>query len=224
MPKRLILASASPRRSELLALLRLPFDVQHSGVDENADSSLMFASGRASDYPPSRRVEVLAREKAQYVWHQNRNDAVVVAADTLVVTSRPGLDSALGKPADEEDARRMLAMLSAGDHSVFTGVALAYPDEDARHGDLIVDCRIASEVVDTQVRFRELTPELIDAYIATGEPFDKAGAYGIQGFASAFVEAIYGDYFNVVGLPIHTVAKMLERIGIEWWRGPDALE
>jgi septum formation protein len=80
-----------------------------------------------------------------------------------------------------------------------------------------------TEVVDTQVQFRELSPEMIEAYIATGEPFDKAGAYGIQGYASLFVEAIYGDYFNVVGLPVSTVARMLEKIGIRWWESPASL-
>jgi septum formation protein len=102
---------------------------------------------------------------------------------------------------------------------VFTGVAVVQTDHDD-------DCGMTwdSEVVDTQVTFRNLSDEMIDAYIATGEPFDKAGGYGIQGWASTFVEAIYGDYFNIVGLPIATVAKMLEEIGIAWWRGSAALE
>ena len=116
----------------------------------------------------------------------------------------------------------MLALLSGTTHTVLTGVAIA-----VRHAQPdIQDFNefVRKDVVETQVQFRELTSQMIDWYVATGEPFDKAGGYGIQGHASAFVEAVYGDYFNVVGLPIATVAKMLEEIGIEWWRGPSALE
>ena len=115
----------------------------------------------------------------------------------------------------------MLRLLSGAGHSVCTAVCLMECEWSADHEDWFPAWR--TSVVETEVLFRDLTPELIEAYISTGEPFDKAGAYGIQGFASAFVQAVHGDYFNVVGLPISTVARMLEEIGIEWWRGPAAL-
>jgi septum formation protein len=212
MPKRLILASASPRRKELLSLLGLPFDVIPSDVDESM-----------TGYPSTGAMAgELAKEKAFSVWQQLRADTCVLAADTIVVAERS--DTMLGKPTDAKDAARMLQLLSGTTHTVFTGVAIARPDYSLDFDGSIFDCDITVQVVDTQVQFRELTPEMIDWYIATGEPFDKAGAYGIQGHASAFVEAVYGDYFNVVGLPVQTVAKMLEEIGIEWWRGTAALE
>ena len=213
MPKRLILASASPRRKELLACLGLPFEVIPSEVDE----SISDFAGTGS------MAGELAKEKAFSVWQQLRADTCVIGADTVVVTERPGVPTSLGKPRDAKDAARMLRLLSGTTHTVFTGVAIARPDYSLDFDGYIFDCDITVQVVDTQVQFRELTPEMIDWYIATGEPFDKAGAYGIQGHASAFVEAVYGDYFNVVGLPIQTVAKMLEEIGIEWCRGPAAL-
>ncbi|HXG24409.1 MAG TPA: Maf family protein [Chthonomonadales bacterium] len=209
MPKRLILASASPRRRELLALLGLPFEVVPSLIPED----------EAQDLPPHVLVETLAQEKALDVWHrqQDKEDILILGADTVVVTYRSGTPTILGKPHDADDARRILQMLSGTAHTVYTGLALAKWSPECSEVD------VQSKVVATRVVFRELTPALIDAYIATGEPFDKAGAYGIQGLAAAFVEAIYGDYFNVVGLPVQTVARMLEGLGIEWWRGAETL-
>jgi septum formation protein len=209
MPKRLILASASPRRKELLALLRLPFEVIVSDVDETAKEEL-----------PHQTAERLAVSKAYAIAETLMCDAsIVIGADTVVALTDEAPATVLGKPNDHEDARRMLRLLSGRTHSVFTGVSLIETDVDG-------DCawRSTQTVVDTQVTFRQLTDEMIEAYIATGEPFDKAGGYGIQGYASTFVESVYGDYFNIVGLPIATVAKMLEDIGIEWWRGPAALD
>jgi septum formation protein len=165
----------------------------------------------------------LATDKASEVWMRHRSDGLILGADTLVVTDRGGLETALGKPVDEDDARRMLALLSGTTHTVYTGVALVYPDQSVQYGEWFADYKTITEVCDTQVQFRELTPAMIDAYIDTGEPFDKAGAYGIQGYAAAFVEAVYGDYFNVVGLPVQTVGRMLEKVGIEWWQGEQAL-
>lgn len=223
MPTRLILASASPRRRELLALLGLPFEVVPSLVPED----------ETQDLPPHVLVETLAREKALDVWHQqpDKEDLLVLGADTVVVapasrsnagacspTDRPSKPTVLGKPRTTEEARQILQVLSGKTHTVYTGLALVWANPKYYGAD------IQSEVVETRVVFRELTPALIDAYIATGEPFDKAGAYGIQGRAAAFVEAVYGDYFNVVGLPVQTVARMLERLGIEWWRGAEALD
>jgi septum formation protein len=221
MSKRLILASASPRRRELLALLGLPFEVVPGDIDEIGPF----------DLTPRRLAEQLALEKARQVsdrlfggdWRWvDRENPIVIGADTLVVSERTDPPAILGKPADADEARRMLNLLSGSTHDVYTGLAVVWqywPDE-ADGFDMVE----RTEVVDTQVQFRELTPAMIDAYIATGEPFDKAGAYGIQGHAAAFVEAIYGDYFNVVGLPVQTVGRMLERIGIEWWRGEKALD
>ena len=223
MPKRLILASASPRRKELLAVLKLPFEVIPSEVEED------WLLDR-SDGSPTQLAEDLAREKAMDVFHQvsfgqlapKRENRIIVAADTIVVSDRNGENEILGKPRDADDARRMLRLISGTSHSVLTGVCLMECEwlEEHREWWPIWNTR----VVETQVRFRKMSPELIDAYIATGEPFDKAGAYGIQGYASAFVEAIHGDYFNVVGLPVSMVASMLENIGIQWWRGASALE
>lgn len=206
MPRRLILASASPRRRELLGLLGLPFAVIPSHIAEEVDPGLS----------PHQIAGHLAYIKAREIAGSiSISDSLVLGADTIVVAGQADTATVLGKPADAEAARDMLRRLSAATHTVLTGIALlSRPDDDFES---------CTRVVDTQVTFRELTPTMIDAYISTGEPFDKAGAYGIQGYASAFVEAIYGDYFNVVGLPVQTVGRMLESIGIEWWRGADAL-
>ncbi len=186
----------------------MPFEVAPSRVDEE--------SFRSSPLPPPQEwAAMLAREKAQEV-RTRESGALILGADTIVVVEGEDGPKILEKPVDAEDARRMLTRLSAGTHAVYTGLALLVPEEGTGSD------RIESEVVETRVAFRPLTPAMIDAYIATGEPFDKAGAYGIQGGAAAFVEAISGDYFNVVGLPVQTVGRMLERVGIEWWRGPGA--
>jgi|YelNatPaOPRAMG01_1025707.scaffolds.fasta_scaffold07661_2 septum formation protein len=207
MHRRLILASASPRRRDLLSLLGLPFEVIPSGLEETVP--------RAA---PRALAERLAQGKALEVWSaiQDRG-AIVLGADTIVAVGPTTNPVLLGKPSNAEDAREMLRQLSRAKHTVCTGVAIARQSEDGG------DVEITSEVISTMVTFRELPPELIDAYVATGDCYDKAGAYGIQGFASTFVESIHGDYFNVVGLPVQTVARMLERIGVEWWRGADAL-
>lgn len=213
MPKRLILASASPRRRELLSLLRLPFEVMVSDVEEE---DLL-------DEPPRAVAETLARRKTDAVVAQLSNSPgiCVIGADTVVAVEA-GSTTSLAKPRDADEARFMLRMLSGRTHTVYTGVALSWRPPLMGHVSP-GGCYTSSRLVDTQVTFRELTDGMIDAYIATGEPFDKAGAYGIQGFASAFVEAVCGDYFNVVGLPVATVGKMLEEAGIQWWRGPEAL-
>jgi septum formation protein len=219
MPKRLILASASPRRRELLGLLRLPFEVIVSDVDEGPESVIGPRMERAGSLKPMDLANALSWEKAMRVWSAEHDpDAIVLGSDTVVVADRAGIDTAIGKPKDAEEARSMLALLSGATHTVHTSVTLLMNDPELalRYCDL-------TRVIDTRVTFRALSGEMIEAYIATGEPFDKAGAYGIQGYASAFVEAIQGDYFNVVGLPVATVARMLEEIGVEWWRGPEAL-
>ena len=141
----------------------------------------------------------LSRAICLEIASQAGEDDVVIAADTVVCLD----DQILGKPADEEDAARMLKALSGRDHRVFTGVTVARGD------------KVLSDYEETAVHFRPLTEREIAAYIATGEPMDKAGAYGIQGRASLFVRAIEGDYFNVVGLPLCKLGQMLKELGVE---------
>jgi septum formation protein len=188
---RLILASASPRREELLGLLALPFEVIPSEVDEAA---LVRELG---EQPlPAEMARRLAELKAADVAARHP-DALVLGADTLVVLG----DAILGKPVSPDDARRMLALLSGRTHQVITGIAL--------RGALSF-----SDAVSTDVTFRELTSREIDAYVATGEPMDKAGAYALQGRAAVLIEGIHGDYTNVVGLPVPRLAILLRRHGI----------
>ena len=182
---RLVLASASPRRAELLRAAGFDFDVMPADVDETV------RTGEA----PAVYVERLARDKAAAV-HRRDPGRVVLAADTTVVVD----GHILGKPVDVDDARRMLTMLAARTHEVITGVAVAAGN----------DLESAGET--TVVEFAPLSAEWIDWYIATAEPMDKAGAYAIQGFASRFVTRIAGSYSNVVGLPVALVHDMLERL------------
>jgi septum formation protein len=183
----LILASASPRRKALLAFLTRDFQVMPSLVKE-----------RFSRQKPALQAERLALSKAQEVAgrlrRKKRWDGWVLGADTLVIKA----GKILGKPKDGQDARRMLKSLSASSHLVITGIALlplsAAQKPWVRH-------------VSTRVWFRKLDDREIDAYVLTGEPLDKAGAYGIQGAAGAFVKKISGDYFNVVGLPLSLLAE-----------------
>ena len=183
----IILGSQSPRRRELLARLGYAFETCSPDVDEHVDA------------PASEAVAILARRKARAAA-ENYREGVIIASDTLV-----SLDgAALGKPEDAADAHRMLRALSGRTHEVFTGVC-------------VIDCsdgRRESRVVRTGVTFRELSDEEIDAYIATGEPMDKAGAYAIQGAAGAFVAGLDGSFDNVVGFPTQEVAEMLGHFGL----------
>ena len=187
--RRLVLGSASPRRAALLRELGVPFTICVSNAPEIAapgESAAEFA-GR------------VAREKGVAVA-QESDGAWVLSADTVVV-----LDGvALGKPTDAADARAMLQRLSGREHEVLTAVALTAPD-GAAEGELLVRTRVA---------FRNLAPAEIDAYVATGEPLDKAGAYGIQGGAAGFVAGVVGSYTNVVGLPVDEVRDLLARFGL----------
>ena len=180
---RVILASGSPRRRELCAAMGLTFTVKTSDVDETIPRGT----------PPREAVEMLSRRKAEAILPA---DAIVIAADTVVAIG----DTILGKPKSEEDARVMLCMLCGRTHEVFTGVTVCY------HG------RILTASGETAVTFRTLTDDEITAYIATGEPMDKAGAYGIQGLGGALVESIDGEFDNVVGLPCRLLKEMLEEI------------
>ncbi len=188
----IVLASTSPRRRELLKQIGLDFSVVPADVDERA--------------LPGERAEVhalrLAREKAEVVAGKIARGAVI-AADTIVVLD----GQILGKPAGPADARRMLAQLSGREHSVMTGIAVAE----------VPAGRLATDLAVTAVRFRQLAPEEIDAYVATGEPLDKAGAYGIQEKGALFVEKIDGCYSNVVGLPLARLGFLLKSFGVRAW-------
>jgi septum formation protein len=191
----LVLASASPRRRELLTQAGFTFRIEAASIDEAL---------RAGENPVG-YVTRLAVEKAESVYarinlHNSLRDeaAVVLGADTTVVAPNREV---LGKPADAADAARMLRMLSGATHQVMTGVAVVSAD----------GTEVAAEV--THVSVLTLSDEEIDAYIATGEPMDKAGAYAIQGYAGRWIPRIHGCYFNVVGLPLALVGAMLEAAG-----------
>ena len=183
----LILASQSPRRRELLGLFHLPFTVRVADIDETMDLCK----------PPYEEVARVSRLKAEAIERQP--DDIVIAADTIVVCG----SRVLGKPRDEADAAAMLRLLSGRDHQVMTGFTVLRGDAAITHTEV------------TDIHFRPLTPREIDAYIATGEPMDKAGSYGIQGGAALFVERMVGDYYNVMGLPVCRLGMVLKEIAPE---------
>jgi septum formation protein len=183
-----VLASQSPRRAELIGRLGLRFDTVPADIDES------YLHGET----PPQHAERLSRGKAQAIA-AGRPEALVVGSDTIVVVD----GDVLGKPRDPEHAVEMLLRLSGREHEVITGVAVA-------HG-----TRVESAIERVRVRFRALDRASWEEYAATGEPMDKAGAYGIQGFGSAVVERIDGDYFAVMGLPVVRMLALLERFG---WR------
>ena len=187
-----VLASASPRRAEVLRMLGLSFTVSPADVEERREP------GEA----PLGYVERLSREKALAVSPACAS-ALTIAGDTIVVLDGRVLE----KPADREEAAAMLASLSGCVHTVYSGLALA------RGG------RVASRVARARVAFRHVGRELIDSYVETGEPLDKAGAYGIQGYGSALVERIEGDYFTVVGLSVAAFVELLPELGLEYRPG-----
>lgn len=184
--EKLVLASGSPRRAEILERAGWPHDVIVAGVDE----SLL------PDEEPAAYVQRLARSKAEAVASK-LNEGLVLGADTTVVVG----NRILGQPIDDADARRMLNLLNGKWHEVLTGVAVV------RIGGAT---RVDYET--TRVRFAEMSESEVDWYIATREPFGKAGAYGIQGRASLFIEEIEGDYFNIMGLPIRLAYKLAEKL------------
>jgi len=188
----LVLASVSPRRQELLRLIGLPFRVVPSEFDESA----------VPLWPPEQHVLESATAKANDIASRI-NEGVVIGADTVVVVE----DTVLGKPVDEDDARRMLRLLSGRSHYVYTGVC-AVRRSKGKTSRSVRDC------VRTEVLFCKLSKDVIDAYVATGEPLDKAGAYGIQERGSVLIEGIVGDYFNVVGLPVHRLSRLLAEVGV----------
>lgn len=185
-PPRLILASASPRRHQLLGRLGLDFDVVPADIDETL----------RPDETPTAHATRLAIEKAEAVRDRFLDPSIrVLGADTIVVAPDGEI---LGKPVDADDARHMLTALSGAAHHVLTAIALARPSRPTRH-----------LVERTTVTFVDLDVDRIDAYLATAEPFDAAGAYAIQGGAGGFVQRIDGSFDNVVGLPVHRVSELL---------------
>jgi septum formation protein len=190
----IVLASASPRRQELLRNAGISFTVQPADIDETP-----LAGEGAREC-----AERLAREKALVVWRTRPGDSVL-GADTIVVVD----EAILGKPVDEKDAARMLRMLSGRVHRVITGVCLVRAGDSRDLLDPGERVRTASET--TLVTVNELSDDEIREYVATGEPMDKAGAYAIQGGASRWIPRIEGDYSNVVGLPVALVYAMLRK-------------
>lgn len=190
MRKPFILASASPRRRELLKQAGAVFEVIPAKGEEHPTKNA-----------PKDIVQELAFQKAQEVAKDALENAVILGADTVVAFD----GKILGKPKDEEDAVRMLTMLSGSTHSVFTGVAVIIKESN----------QIINFYEETKVTMYPMSLEEIKAYVKTGEPMDKAGAYGIQGKCAIHIEKIQGDYNNVVGLPIAAIYQRLKKIGIE---------
>jgi septum formation protein len=189
---RVVLASSSPRRRELLNLIGIDHEVRPANLDE---------SMRPRE-APRRHAERLARDKASAVAMRDP-DLITIAADTIVVINR----KVLGKPVDREDAARMLAMLNGREHTVITAVAVSRGK------------KLRSAIEEVKVKFRRLREEEIEAYIATGEPMDKAGAYGIQGFGATIVERVEGDYFAVMGLPLVRLISLMRDVGVVYQFG-----
>ena len=189
---RVVLASASPRRRQLLDLIGIAHEVRPADIDETM---------RPRE-APRRHAERLAREKATAIAKRDP-DLITIAADTIVVINR----KVLGKPRDADDAARMLALLSGREHVVTTAVAVSRGK------------KLRSAVEEVRVKFRRLRDDEIEAYIATGEPMDKAGAYGIQGYGATIVERIEGDYFAVMGLPIVRLIGLLRDVGVRYQFG-----
>ena len=188
---RVVLASQSPRRRELLALVGITHEVRPADIDET------YLPGEQ----PAAHAERLARRKATTI---REPDAVVIGSDTIVVVD----GDVLGKPKDDADAARMLRQLSGRSHVVITAVAVAWRE------------RLESAIEEVTVTFHDLSDADINAYIATREPMDKAGAYGIQGFGATIVKSVDGDYFAVMGLPLQRLVLLAERMGLRYPFGP----
>lgn len=183
---RIILASASPRRREILASLGLDFEVVVSGADENIETS-----------DPAALVRELSLLKAREVWNRlgRPAESLIIASDTVVCCG----GEIIGKPRDRDDTGRILRTLSGRSHSVYSGVAAVY------------NGREASDVSDTRVRFADISEDELEAYLDLADYADKAGAYAVQGHAAYFIEGIEGDYFTVVGLPVRRLYTLLCR-------------
>ena len=196
---KIILASKSPRRKEILSLITTDFEIRSEDVDERAIEDAVLGAGGSADEVQKQ----LALKKAEAVFNAlpdgQKDEYIVIGADTSVVCD----GQILGKPADKADARRMLTMLSGKTHEVITGVCV----KTSRTEDVFTDT--------TKVRFGDLDKyqtDLIERYINTDEPYDKAGAYGIQQGGALLVETVEGDYFNVVGLPARKLSQVLDKL------------
>ena len=187
--KTIILASASPRRKELLEKIGLRFEVEPSNYEEDMLSAL----------EPHELAQKISLEKAKVVASKHKN-AIVIAADTFTIFG----GQILGKPHTEKEARKMLETISGKSHSVITGFSIIDTGTS----------KTLSKSVETKIYIRKLTLAEIDAYVKSKEPLDKAGAYAIQGLGSVFVEKIEGDYFNVIGLPLSAFTEALKEFGI----------
>jgi len=187
--KRIILASASPRRVELLEKIGLKFEVEPSNYEEDMHSEL----------EPHEFARKISLEKAEAVASKHKN-AIVIAADTIIVFG----SKILGKPHTENEARKMLETINGKSHSVITGFSIIDTGKN----------KTLSKSVETKIHVRKLTLAEIDAYVRSKEPLDKAGAYAIQGLGAVIVEKIEGDYFNVVGLPLSALTEALKEFGI----------
>ena len=186
----IILASQSPRRKELLGQMGLKgFKITSPDVDETVDEHLH----------PAQVVEELSLRKAKAVAAEADEDDIIIAADTVVALE----GTVLGKPADEGDAFTMLSALSGNRHYVYTGITVIRGDKTVTQHEV------------TTVTFRDMDPQEIENYISTGEPMDKAGAYGIQGLGALFVSNIDGDYFNVMGLPVYRLGRVLAEFDLD---------
>ena len=185
---KIILASGSPRRRDLLAMAGFNFEVIPADVDETAEPGM----------PPDKLVAALSQKKARAI---DKNDAVIIGADTVVAIEK----LILGKPLGEEDAFKMLSRLQGKIHTVFTGVTVIFPPSSSEPQ------KSETFVESAKVFMRSLTDKQIKDYIATGEPLDKAGAYGIQERGAVLIERVEGDYFTVVGLPLCRLNMVLEK-------------
>jgi septum formation protein len=188
---RVILASASPRRRELLMLAGIAHDVQPANIDES------YITGET----PRQHAERLAREKSTAI---DAADSVVIGSDTIVVVD----GDVLGKPRNRAHAVQMLTRLSGRSHTVMTGVAVRWRG------------RIVSDLVEVGVTFRPLSAVDVERYVDTGEPMDKAGAYGIQGYGATIVERVDGDYFAVMGLSLNRLVRLMAELGLGYSFGP----
>ena len=186
--KKLVLASKSPRRQELLGMLGIPFEVKVSDAEEIITHT-----------DPAKVTEELSLQKAEAVAREI-SEVIVIGADTVVAVD----DKILGKPKDKEDARAIIHLLQGRSHMVYTGVKILVKGNDVQ--------RIETFSEGTKVKVASMSEEEIETYIASEEPYDKAGAYGIQGIFSKYIEGIEGDYFNVVGLPVHRLYQELKTI------------
>jgi septum formation protein len=188
---RVILASASPRRRELLTLAGIAHDVQPANIDES------YVAGET----PRQHAERLAREKSNAI---DATGSVVIGSDTIVVID----GDVLGKPRDRTHAVQMLTRLSGRSHTVMTGIAVRWRG------------RIVSDLVEVGVTFRALSTDDVERYVDTGEPMDKAGAYGIQGYGATIVERVDGDYFAVMGLSLNRLVRLMAELGLGYPFGP----